>query len=145
LPIVVWNRDRYVVAWYDITANPAAIYAATVGEAGNVLTAARAISNPGAFHSRYPALLALGDRLLVTYSDDRDQNDGYEIYERTITPTLAPLSGERRVTDAPRDSVLPFTAFGPGGDVGILFRDDRNQGNQDLYFTHLTCDMPTTP
>ena len=144
-PVVAWNVDRYVVVWYDTTASPAAIYGAAVGEDGTLLVPARAISNPGASHSRYPALLPLGDRLLVTYSDDRDQNDGYEIYERTISPDLLPLSDEMRVTEAPRDSLFPSPAFGPGGNIGVVFRDDRNDGNQDIYFATLACHMPSTP
>ena len=144
-PIVVWNLDRYVIVWFDMTASPAAIYAASVGEDGTVIASARAVSSPGAFYSRYPSVIPLGDRLIVAYADDRDQNNGYEIYERTITKDLAPLSAEMRVTYAPRDSLLPFAAFGPNGDVGILFRDDRNDGNEDLYFSHLMCQMPTTP
>ncbi len=141
-PAVVWNRDRYVVAWYDETATPAAIYAAAFLEDGTLLIPPVAITDPGPFHSRYPFLKALGDRLLVVYSDDRDQNDGYEIYERTVLADLTPLSAETRVTFAPRDSVFPLAAFGHLGDFGVQFRDDREGGQQNVYFTTLTCSMP---
>jgi hypothetical protein len=141
-PVVVWNKDRYVLAWYDTTADPKAIYAATVGPDGTILAPPQPITHPGAFHSRYPFLRALGDRILMVYSDDRDQNDGYELYTETIHPDLTPLSAELRITDAPRDSVFPFAAFGPKGDFGILFRDDRENGEQNVWFTSLTCDMP---
>ncbi len=144
-PVVVFNKDRYVIAWYDTSANPKAIYAATFAEDGTPLAPAQAITSPGAFASRYPFLRALGDRILVVYSDDRDQNDGYEIYTRMILPDLSPLLGELRVTNAPRDSVHPFAAFGPNGDFGILFRDDRLAGVQNIFFTSLTCYLPPKP
>ncbi|KYF47339.1 hypothetical protein BE08_06550, partial [Sorangium cellulosum] len=135
-PTVVWNRDRYVVAWFDKSADPRAIYAATVSEDGQVIAPPRAISNPGPFRSRYPHLRALGDRVLAIYSDDRDQNDGYELYAVTVSADLVPLSAEQRLTFAPRDSISPIATFGPEGDVGILFRDDR-EGEHHVFFTRL--------
>jgi Putative metal-binding motif len=144
-PTVVWNRDRYVIAWYDTSASPAAVYAATFGADGSAMAPPQPITDPGPFHSRYPFLRALGDRVLLVYADDRDQNDGYEIYTRTVESDLTPLGGELRVTNAPRDSVFPFAAFGPNGDFGILFRDDRNDGAQDVYFTSLSCYLPMMP
>lgn len=138
-PTVVWNGDRYVVAWYDKLASPKAIYAATVSEDGVVLTPPRPISNPGPFRSRYPFLLPLGDRLLAIYSDDRDQNDGYELYAVMVSSALDPLSAEQRLTFAARDSISPIAAFGPNGDVGIIFRDDREGGEHHVFFTRLAC------
>ncbi|WP_437283182.1 putative metal-binding motif-containing protein [Sorangium sp. So ce375] len=138
-PTVVWNRDRYVIAWFDKSASPKAIYAAAVSEDGQLLTPPRAISNPGPFRSRYPFLRPLGDRLLAVYSDDRDQNDGYELYAVTVNAELAPISAEQRLTFAPRDSVNPVATFGPEGDVGILFRDDREGGEHHVFFTRLGC------
>jgi hypothetical protein len=138
-PTVVWNKDRYVIAWYDKTASPKAIYAAAVAEDGTVLQQPKAVTSPGPFRSRYPSLRPLGDRLLLVYADDRDQNQGYEIYSRMISPSLDPLTPELRVTNAPRDSIYPIPAFGPEGNVGILFRDDRENGNENVYFTRLGC------
>jgi hypothetical protein len=79
---------------------------------------------------------------MVVYSDDRDQNQGYELYVTTIHPDLTPLSAELRVTHASRDSVFPIGSFGHLGDFGVLFRDDREGGQQNVYFTTLTCSMP---
>jgi hypothetical protein len=141
-PVIVWNRDRYVVAWFDKSANPKAIYAAAFGVDGTLLTAPKAITHPGPFRSRYPFLKALGDRLLLLYSDDRDQNQGYEIYTTTVRADLSPLGNELRVTNAPRDSVFPYAAFGHLGNFGVVFRDDREGGQQNVYFTTLECFMP---
>src|SRR5262249_27102543 len=128
----------YVVAWFDKSASPTAIYAASVDENGNILAPPRAITSPGIARSRYPFLRALGDRLLVVYSDDRDNNDGYELYARTITNNLQPLGPEQRLTFAPKDSIYPIATFGPNGDVGILFQDNR-LAEHDVYFMRLGC------
>ena len=98
---------------------------------------------PGAARSRYPSLLPLGDRALVVYSDDRDANSGYELYSRMFDRELSPIGSEMRLTNAPFDSVYPVTAFGPEGEVAILFRDDRQGGAHHVWFTRLGC--VTTP
>jgi hypothetical protein len=143
-PTVVWNKDRYVVAWFDRTKSPRAIYAATISEQGELLAPPRAITSPGLFRSRYPYLRSLGDRVLAVYADDRDQNNGYELYSVMISADLEPLGPEQRLTFAQQDSIYPVAAFGPDGNVGILFRDDREGGAHHMYFTRLGC-VTTTP
>ncbi len=143
-PTVVWNQDRYVISWFDIDAASKAIYATAVDENGVIIVPTKAISNPGPFRSRYPYLRPLGDRLLAVYSDDRDQNDGYELYSRMISSGLEPIGPEQRLTNAPKDSIYPIPAFGPEGNVGILFRDDR-QLEQDVWFTRLGCVTSPNP
>lgn len=144
-PTLVWNKAHdgqpgsYVLAWFDRTANPKAIYATVLSEAGETLIPARAVTSPGAFRSRYPFMRPLGDRLLLVYSDDRDQNDGYELYARMISASLEPIGPEQRLTDAPKDSLYPVASFGPEGEVGILFRDDRSGGKHHEYFMRLGC------
>jgi hypothetical protein len=144
-PTVVWNNDRYVVAWFDKSANPKAIYAAALNEAGEIIVPPTPISEPGSFRSRYPNLRPLGDRLLVVYSDDRDQNDGYELYSRMIGTDLVPISAEARLTQDKRDSIYPVATFGPEGDVGILFRDDRENGEHHVFFMNLGCVTSPVP
>jgi hypothetical protein len=139
-PQVVWNEDRYVIAWYERTGSTPAVFAATVDEQGNVLTPRTAVSAPPAGkRSRYPQLLPLGDRLLFVYSDDRDANQGYELYSRMLSSSLMPITAETRLTKAAFHSIYPIPAFGPKGDVGILFEDDRSGGEHHVYFTRLGC------
>jgi len=140
-PTITWNNDRYIVVWYDKTANPKGIYGAVVDENGQVLVSPKALTQPGQFRSRYPTIKALGDRVLIVYADDRDQNDGYELYTLMLDQKLNPISQERRVTFAKRDSIYPIAEFGPDGNVGILFRDDRS-GEQHVWFTRLGCVVP---
>ncbi|EYF07947.1 putative metal-binding motif-containing protein [Chondromyces apiculatus] len=145
-PTVVWNQDRFVVAWYDKTRFPTAIYAAVIGEGGEVLVAPQPITNPGSARSRYPFLRPLGDRVLVVYADDRDQNAGYEIYSTVVGADLSPRSPEQRITFAQENSISPIASFGPAGELGILFRDDRLGANH-VFFTRLGCvaETPSPP
>ncbi len=143
-PTVVFNHDRYVISWFDKSKSPEAIYATVLDQDGNTLVAPKAVTSPGPHHSRYPFMRALGDRILFVYADDRDNNQGYELYSRVIDNDLKPVSAELRLTNAPGDSIYPRAAFGPKGDVGVLFRDDRS-GEQHVWFTRLGCVAGTTP
>ncbi|HTJ82198.1 MAG TPA: putative metal-binding motif-containing protein, partial [Polyangiaceae bacterium] len=140
-PIIVWNKDSYVVAWADGTASPKAIYATVLDELGNVIVPPRPITSPGSGRSRYPTVRALGDRLLFVYGDTRDTGE-YELYARMVSKDLDPLGNELRITNAPGISVNPKAAFGPDGNLGILFRDHRN-GLDQVFFTRLGCVVPT--
>jgi hypothetical protein len=141
-PVIAYNGDGFVVAWYVRTGDNRAIFATTIDEDGQVLVPPTAVSQPGAFRSRYPSLLPLGDRLLVVYADDRDGNSGYELYTRMVSSALVPLTEERRLTNAPYDSIYPVATFGNDGLVGILFRDDRENGDHHVWFTRLGCVTP---
>ena len=138
-PTIVWNEaaQSYLVAYYDPTTSPHAIYATVLDEDGNTLVSTRPVTESPR-HSRYPALLALGDRVVLVYSDDRDGNVGYELYTKMLDETLTPVGPEVRLTSAIGDSVLPKMTFGPKGDIGVLFRDDRN-GRQSVFFSRLVC------
>ena len=136
-PNVVWNRDHYVVAWYDADGTKHAVYGAAIDEKGVVSVPARAITESPKF-SRYPTIRPLGDRLLLVWSDTKDGNKGYELYAKMLDTSLTSIDIERRVTNAVGDSVFPTAAFGPTGDVGIIFRDDRI-GATHTWFTRLVC------
>jgi len=141
-PVIGWNRDNYIVAWYDNKSPIKAIYATTLSADGKVIVPPTALTSPGQHRSRYPQVFPLGDRALLLYSDDRDGNDGYELYMRMFAPDLSPIGPEQRLTNAPKDSIFPTGAFGPQGDLGILFRDDR-LGAQHVWFTRVGCTIPT--
>jgi hypothetical protein len=135
-PSIVWNRDRYVVAWSTRDVVPGdSIWGAALGEDGSPLVPARRITT-GATFARTQSLLALGDRLLLVWADDRDGN--YELYAKMISPDLDELTPPERVTNDPSDTVFPIATFGAAGDVGVLF-DDRRSGSWQAYFTRLVC------
>lgn len=137
-PVARWNGDRYLVVWYDRSGPNRAIFGATVDEDGNIITPATPLTQPNGANSRYPTLLPLGDRALLVYADDRDTGE-YELYTRMLSADLTALTGEQRLTNAAFDSIYPVATFGDGGDVGVLFRDDRVGGNNHVFFTRLSC------
>lgn len=75
----------------------------------------------------------------------RPLHDGYELYSRMIGADLAPLTDEKRLTVDTMDSIYPIAAFGPEGDVGILFRDDRDNGEHHVFFMKLGCVATSSP
>ena len=141
---VVWNRDRWVLAWFDDgEASPDhEIWGAARDASANPLVSSRRLTTDAGF-SRYPALLPLGDRVLVAWADDRD-GEQYSLWARVFGADLSPLSAESRVTRTamgPTASVYPTLARGPEGDVGVLFRDQR-EGRIQAWFTRLRCALP---
>lgn len=136
-PVIVWATDRYVVAW-EVRAGAApgsSIFAATVDEQGNVIEPARAVTT-GASFARSPALIGLGDRALLVWADDADGN--YELYGKMLDLGLGELNPRTRITFDPADTLDPIPAFGPEGDVGVVFTD-RRDGSLQTYFARLVC------
>ena len=137
-PSMVWNRDRFVIAWEQgtPTGGPGqSILGAAISEDGAILVNERALATSSTF-ARTHSLIPLGDRLLLIWGDDRSGN--FELYSKMLTPDLQELTPDARVTNAPGASVWPFAAFGPDGDVGVLFEDQRD-GLNEIFFTRLVC------
>ncbi len=136
-PTIVYNQSKYIIAWHDPDSPVKTVYGSVRDELGAELVPQKALTQTPQ-HARYPALLPFGDRALLIWSDDRDQNGGYELYGKTLNEKLDTLVPEKRLTNAPGDSVDSTLSFGPNGEVGILFGDNRS-GSQQVYFTHLDC------
>jgi putative metal-binding protein len=135
-PTIVYGARQYVVAWHEDPPGPT-IFGAIRDELGNEVVRAKALTR-GNRHARSTALLPYGDRVLLVWADDRDGNDGYELYAEMLDQKLEPMGPEMRLTAGTGDSIDPIVAFGPAGDVGVLFRDDRT-GLPHTFFTRLTC------
>ena len=134
---MIWSDDRFIVAWSTRDVVPGdSIWGATISESGDVIQSARSLTF-GASFARTQSLLALGDRLLLTWADDRDGN--YEIYSKMLDLNLTDLSPRQRITFDASDTLSPRTAFGPDGDVGVLF-EDRRSGSWHVYFARLVCE-----
>lgn len=140
-PALAFNRDRWVIAWHDAAESSVdhEVWATVRSASGSQLVApTRLTMDPG--FSRYPSLVGLGDRVMAVWADDRG-GDGYDLWARMFDNALRPLTMEQRVTMAARDSVYPLTALGPEGDIGVLFRDQR-EGRWQVRFTRLQCALP---
>jgi hypothetical protein len=135
-PRIVYSSSNYVVAWHDSVSTKRAIWASVVSETGQIVVPAAMVTE-SPLHSRYPTLVTLGDRLSLTWADDKDENQGYELYTKMLSSDLAALTAEMRITNAAADSILPIATLGSTG-AGILFRDDRF-GTQQVWFAALRC------
>jgi hypothetical protein len=135
-PTLVYSAPEFIVVWYEDPPGKS-IFGTVRGELGQELVRAKVLTS-GNRHARTPAVLPFGDRVLLVWADDRDGNLGYELYAKMLDKRLEPLGPEQRLTSAPGDSMDPVLAFGPGGDVGILFSDNRAAVPQ-TFFTRLGC------
>jgi len=136
------KNDRYVATFYDANPTKRVVYGTVVGKDGTVIVPATNVAESPS-QSRDPSMLALGDRVLFVYADDRDQNSGYELYTRELSADLSTeLEPPTRVTNAPGDSIAPLLTFAADGTVLVLFRDDRGP-NPAVWETGLACSMPT--
>jgi hypothetical protein len=141
-PLIAYDKknDRYVAAYYDTSPTGRTVYGAIVSKSAVVVPATNIAQSPA--QSRDPALLALGDRVLFVYADDRDHNSGYELYAHTLSADLSTeIAQPFRVTNAPGDSIAPILAFASNGSVLVLFRDDRGP-EPAVFETALQCVMP---
>ena len=135
------KNDRYGVSFYDDSPTKRVIYGTILGKDGSIVTPLVNIAESPS-QARDPSMFAFGDRILFVYADDRDQNDGYELYTREMSADLTKeLEPPTRVTDATGDSVEPILSFAADGTVLVLFRDDRGP-TPAVFETGLQCHMP---
>lgn len=137
-PRLTVARDRFFVSWTlqapDFTPGQS-VFGATLDTDGTVLKGPAALTS-GATFARAHAVQSLGDRFLLVWADDHDDN--YELYSKLLSLELEELTPRQRITQTPSETLAPSVSLGPEGDVGILFRD-RQTGERQLYFTRLTC------
>jgi hypothetical protein len=133
---IAWSGDRYVVVWDTGGATPGpSIQGAAVAPDGSILVPARDVTTPASF-ARSEALLPLGNRLLLSWSEY--QGGAYAIYAKMIGPDLSELSPPERITDGQSDSVNPAVAIGPSGTVAVAY-ESQTTGSFQVYATHLEC------
>lgn len=135
------NAGRFIVAWHlvqtDSRPGPQ-IWGAVLGETGEVLVPEKALTEPAEF-ARYHSIVPLGDRLILFWSEWRDA--AYAIYSRELTPDLDPLGAARLVTPTNEEAYAPLAAFGPQGEIGILFTGrPPSVGQPQVLFTSISCD-----
>jgi len=134
------KNDRYVVAFYDASPTKRVVYGTIAGKDGTIVVPPTNVSNSPS-QARDVSVVALGDRILFVFADDRDGNDGYELYAHTLAADLSQeLTPPTRITNAPGDSVQPLVAFAADGTALVLFRDDRGP-NPAVWETGLACLM----
>jgi hypothetical protein len=78
----------------------------------------------------------LGDRFLLFWADKLDGD--YELYVKMLSNDLVEMSPRERLTFAAGDSLSPLVEFGPSGELGVVFSDDRD-GTDGVYFLRMAC------
>jgi hypothetical protein len=138
---IALNADTFVVAWHvvqaDSTPGPQ-IWGSIISERGDVIVAPKPLTEP-AEYARYHSLLPMGDRVILLWSEW--QGAHYGIHSRELSPSLEPLGAARPITPPETEGYAPLAAFGPAGEIGILYTGRREQSrNPDVFFTSLTCE-----
>ncbi len=138
---IVPNGGRFVVAWHVVQADSRPgkqIWGSVISESGEELVAAKGLTEPAEF-ARYHSLVPLGDRLILLWSAFADGR--YEIYARELTPDLDPLGDARPVTPSSVEAYAPLAAFGPQGEIGVMFTGRQSaSGQPHVFFTSLSCE-----
>jgi hypothetical protein len=136
---IVANGGRFVVAWHTVEAGSGPgtqIWGSVIGELGEALITEKPLTEPAGF-ARYPSIVPLGDRLILLWSEWTLGR--YQIYSRELTPDLDPLGPARAVTSTDSESYAPLAAFGPQGEIGVMFTGQQ-AGQLHVFFTTLSCD-----
>ena len=135
------NAGRFIVAWHVVLANSrpgTQIWGSVLSESGETLVSTRPLTEP-AEYARYHSLVPLGDRLILFWSEWR--GSGYAIYSRELSPELEAIDDARLVTPAAEEAYAPLAAFGPRGEIGILFSGrPGNTGQPQVLFTSISCE-----
>lgn len=149
-PSIVYNRTpaggRFVVAWHfeGPDGRPGFdIRGSVLGESGEVVIDERALTEPAEF-ARSHALLALGDRLLLFWSQWVDGR--YDLFARELSADLVPLGPAERVTAVQTQAYAPAAALGRDGEIGIVFTaSSADDGRPHVYFSSLSCASAVQP
>lgn len=139
-PRVVAVGSFFVVTWdvYGEAPGPS-IMGAVVTEQGELVAGPEAITS-GASYARSHDTLSLGDRFLLTWSDDYYGN--YEVSAQVLDLGLGEVEPRRRLTSEDYDTIGVESALGDSGRVGLLL-DDWRSGTHQTYFTTVGCgEMP---
>src|SRR5690606_9259405 len=109
---ITFAQDRFIIAWerQEDGVPGEAIHAMAVLEDGTVVVAERPVTEAAGF-AKTPSLLSLGDRALMAWSDQRDEN--FEIYAKHLSLELEELTPRQRLSNDPAQSLYPLMSFGP--------------------------------
>jgi hypothetical protein len=136
-PAVVFNKTSFVVTYGEKL--PFRVFGAALSLQGATQLPPQQLSPQGT-PGRRAIPIALGDRLIVVYSTQAA--DGYNLFSRTFSSALVPLSDAQQLTTAPGDDLANNVTFGPNGDVGVYFDgrlSDAGKLKNAAFFTRLEC------
>jgi hypothetical protein len=137
---VVANAGSFVLAWHVVGADSlpgTQIWGSVLSETGDQQVPPKALTEP-AQYARTETLVPLGDRLLLVWA--QWDSDRFRLFSRELTPDLEPITDAQSVTSPDLEADTPLAAFGPQGQLGVLFTGRPNgKGQPQVYFTGLSC------
>lgn len=133
---ITYNAGNYVVLWHEYDVVPGDAIWGTVLDSSGAPLGEPLRATAAAEFARGHALRALGDRLLLLWTEYRD--GAYELFFRTLAPDLSPLTETIQVTDSGGDVIGATMAIG-GGALGIAYMSYES-GAPQVYFTSLRCE-----
>ena len=138
-PSITAIGSVFLVTWIpsDGPGPGGAIKGMLVDERGGMLVPTRDLTS-GAPHVNSHAVLSLGDRALLVWSDDLEGN--FEIYAMVIGLDLGQIEARTRLTAADYDSIEPYLSMTETGRVGIMF-DDKRTTKKAAYFMTIGCQL----
>jgi hypothetical protein len=136
-PAIAAGGVEFGVAWSDFRNGETEIYFTRINAAGNeVMLDARVTSSAGA--SVGPSIAWTGAEWGIAYEDTR-LGTGSEQWFSRMSSAGAKLGSDFRVTTVDGTSQQASLVWA-GGKLGLAWNDDRNDGDQEIYFGRVGCD-----
>ncbi len=144
-PSLAFAEGRFFVAWAFTLASSLpgqTVNMATIGELG--AAGGNGVTIPSSFQ-RDPALVSLGDRVVIVYSA-AGADGAYELFGTTVDSSLGTAVSTRFTFSAPM-SLFPYAARGDAGSIGIVFDEevDTAPTSRVPHFMAIGCPPPTLP
>jgi hypothetical protein len=84
---------------------------------------------------KFPSAAWSGSEYAVVWQDD--QSGDFEIYFKRFDASMAPIGSAVRLTSSAGASRVPEIAWN-GSEYGVVWEDERNGGDQEIYFTRVS-------
>jgi hypothetical protein len=136
-PVIAAGGGTFGIAWSDRSINPSGdIYFTRVGSGGAQIGPILRVTS-AAGGAIDPAIAWSGSEWGIVWDDTRTGNE--EIWFARIDANGVKVGSDFQVSNAPGHSRNPSIVWA-GGKYGIAWSDDRDGGNDEIYFTPLGCD-----
>ncbi len=133
VPALAWNGNGYGVSWAENRDGNVDVLFARLGADGRIVGDVVGVAEQ-ATTSTAPDVVWNGNGYALAWQDTRDGNA--EIYVARLSAGGQRVGDDMRVTDDPRPSLDPSLVWNGAG-YGVSWYD-RRDGNDEIYFAHLS-------
>ncbi len=134
-PQIVWNGSGYAIVFFDNRDGNNEIYFIKIGATGNILTAAKRITND-TVESTYPAMVWTGTEYGLAWID-RSLGTDEIFFVRLDTNGVIKGTATNISENDSFMSRYPSITF-TGTQFGIVWQDSRNSSNIEIYMAKLS-------